>query len=64
MYTKDSAIQEVITALKKAIGKGFEVTVDMLETPPDSKLGDIAFPVFELAKGKERNPTEIATELA
>ncbi len=64
MYSKDSATQEVVTALKKAIGKGFAVTVDMLETPPEEKYGDLAFPTFELAKGKERNPVEIATELA
>ncbi|PIZ55589.1 arginine--tRNA ligase [Candidatus Uhrbacteria bacterium CG_4_10_14_0_2_um_filter_41_7] len=64
MYTKQKAIQEAITSLKKAIGKKFLVTVDMFDAPPDRKMGDIAFPCFELAKGEGRNPVEIATELA
>jgi len=64
MYAKQQAIQEAVTSLKKAIGKGFLVTPDMLEVPPDPKLGDIAFPVFELAKGQSKNPVEVARELA
>ncbi|MBU0614220.1 arginine--tRNA ligase [Patescibacteria group bacterium] len=64
MYVKQEAIQEVIKSLKKHIGKSFTVSADMLETPPDLKLGDVAFPVFELAKGEKRNPVELATELA
>lgn len=64
MYTKQKAMKEVVSALKKAIGKSFTVTVDMLETPPDAKMGDIAFPSFEYAKGEKRDPVEIATELA
>ncbi|MDP2631364.1 MAG: arginine--tRNA ligase [Candidatus Uhrbacteria bacterium] len=63
-YAKQLAQDEVITKLRKAIGKGFTVSADMLETPPNVKLGDIAFPCFELAKGEKRNPVEIATELA
>ncbi|MFH1631908.1 MAG: arginine--tRNA ligase [bacterium] len=63
-YAKQLALDEIITKLKKAIGKGFTVTADMLESPPNKKLGDIAFPCFDLAKGKKRNPAEIATELA
>ena len=55
---------EVASALKKAIGKSFTVTVDMLETPPELNMGDLAFPVFEYAKGEKRNPVEIAAELA
>ncbi len=64
MYAKQEAIQEVIKSLKKNIGKGFTVNADMLEIPPDSKMGDLAFPVFELAKGTKKNPVELATELA
>lgn len=58
------AKQQAVTQLKKAIGKGFVVTVEDLETPPDEKMGDIAFPCFKLAKEQKRNPNEIATELA
>ena len=54
MYAKQKAIQEVITSLKKAIGKEFTVTQDALEIPPDPALGDIAFPCFEYAKGQKR----------
>jgi arginyl-tRNA synthetase len=64
MYAKQQAIAESVTALKKAIGKGFTVTPDMIDSPPDPSLGDLAFPCFELAKGEGRNPVEIATELA
>lgn len=58
------AKQQIVTKLKKAIGKGFVVTVEDLETPPNPEMGDIAFPCFKLAKEQKRNPQEIATELA
>lgn len=64
MYFKQEALQEVSASLKKTLGKGFMVTPDMLEVPRDPKLGDIAFPVFELAKGQGKNPAEVARELA
>lgn len=64
MYAKEQATQEVLTSLKKAIGKGFTIVRDDLETPPDASLGDLAFPCFELAKGEGKNPAEIARELA
>ena len=64
MYTKDTAKKEALTALKKALGKAFSVSVDMLVTPPNLAMGDLAFGCFALAKGAGRNPAEIATELA
>lgn len=64
MYAKEQATQEVLTSLKKAIGKGFTIVRDDLDTPPDASLGDLAFPCFELAKGEGKNPAEIARELA
>jgi arginyl-tRNA synthetase len=36
----------------------------ILETPPDRKLGDIAFPCFQLAKQFRKSPAVIASELA
>ncbi len=64
MYAKDIARKEVLTALKKAIGKKFTVTTDMIGAAPKPELGDFSFPCFALAKGMNRNPMEIATELA
>lgn len=64
MYAKQQAVQEAVTALKKAIGKSFTVTPDMIDAPPSKEMGDLAFPCFELAKGQNRNPAELATELA
>lgn len=64
MYAKQQAVQEAVTALKKAIGKSFTVSPDMIDAPPSKEMGDLAFPCFELAKGQGRNPAEIATELA
>jgi arginyl-tRNA synthetase len=51
--------EEIINILKKEV-KG-KIT---LENPPDSKLGDYAFPCFELAKQLKKSPVEIAKDLA
>lgn len=64
MYAIDQAKREIHLALKKALGKSFTVTPDMLTTPPKPEYGDLSFPCFALAKGLQRNPAEIATELA
>ena len=48
--------------------KGFELTVDavsdLLETPSDSKLGDLALPCFKLSRVLRNRPDAIAGELA
>lgn len=36
----------------------------MLEYPPDSNMGDLAFPCFKLSKVLRRSPVQIATTLA
>lgn len=64
MSVKQEAVKEILTALKKVIGKGFESSPDVLETPPERNMGDIAFPCFSLAKSQKRKPVEIATEIA
>ncbi len=64
MYTRDQAKKEALTSLKKALGKTFSLSADMLVVPPKSDMGDVAFACFALAKGAGRNPAEIATELA
>jgi arginyl-tRNA synthetase len=51
---------EVIKALKQA---GIEAKEEELETPPDPKFGDIAYPCFGLAKVLGKNPNEVAKEI-
>jgi len=64
MYAKQAAAQDILTALRKHVGKQLSISLDMLEEPPKKEMGDFAFPCFELAQGVKRNPVEIATELA
>jgi len=52
--------KEVINLLKKEL-KLKEVS---LSSPPNPKLGDYAFPCFQLAKEFKKNPVEIAKELS
>lgn len=64
MYAIQQAKQQVLTELKKAVGKEFTPSVEDLSYPPDAKLGDLSFACFVLAKGLKRNPAEVATEIA
>lgn len=64
MYVLQEAKQQVLKELKNAIGKGYSPAIDELSTPPDSSMGDIAFPCFAVAKGMKKNPVEVASELA
>ncbi len=64
MYTIQKAKTEFLQAIKQAAPSGFSPAMEDLETPPDQKMGDLAFPCFHLAKSLKRNPAEIATELA
>jgi len=41
-----------------------DAKIENLEIPPDSKLGDIAFPCFYLAKEFKKNPAEVASEIS
>lgn len=64
MYALNQAKREITLSLKKALGKSFAVTPDILITPPKAEYGDLSFACFALGKGLKRNPAEIATELA
>lgn len=64
MYAQSLAKKEAFAALRKAIGKKFTLSADMIGAAPKPELGDFSFPCFALAKGMGRNPAEIATELA
>ena len=55
-----NAEKEVIKLLNKELKlKGIS-----LEAPPDPKLGDFAFPCFQLSKKFKKNPVEISKELS
>ncbi len=64
MYTMQKAKQQVLSELKQAVGGGYSPSIDELEVPPDTSLGDVAFPCFVLAKNLKKKPNEIAVELA
>jgi len=58
------AKQQVLQEIKTAVGNGFSPAVSELTNPPECAMGDIAFPCFVLAKKLQKNPNEIATEIA
>lgn len=58
------AKQSIAVELKKALGQNLNITPSELEVPPDTSLGDLAFPCFVPAKGLGKNPAELAKELA
>ena len=51
--------QEIKKELKKILKKEVK-----LEIPPDNRLGDYAFPCFELAKELKKDPNKISKELS
>ncbi|MBS3157478.1 arginine--tRNA ligase [Candidatus Woesearchaeota archaeon] len=53
-------IESIIINLLKKQTKLKEIT---LENPPDPKLGDYAFPCFQLSKTSKKSPVEIAKSL-
>ena len=64
MYVLQEAKQQILTELKKAMGREFTPTANDLVTPPNPAMGDFAFPCFTLAKELKRNPAELAVEIA
>ncbi|PTQ52487.1 MAG: Arginyl-tRNA synthetase [Brockia lithotrophica] len=52
------ALAELVTELSP------EDIEQLLDTPPDPSLGDVAFPTFRLAKERRRPPAEIARTIA
>lgn len=56
---------EVAKSLKEKIeGLSLEEIVGLIETPPNSEMGDYAFPCFRLAKVFRKAPNMIAADLA
>lgn len=56
--------EAIAAALSGLCGLTTEEIQGMLETPPDPKMGDYAFPCFKLAKTLRKAPPMIAKELA
>ncbi|MBR0359920.1 MAG: arginine--tRNA ligase, partial [Clostridia bacterium] len=55
--------EHIIDKLQKLTGLELEAIEKAVETPPDEKLGDLAFPCFPLAKVMRKAPPIIAQEL-
>ena len=55
--------QQILSALPEASLEAADVA-SMLEVPPDTKLGDYAFPCFKLSKALRKSPMMIADQLA
>jgi len=53
-------IEQQIFTLLQNVG----ISGENLSVPPKPEMGDFAFPVFNLAKEKGKNPAEVALELA
>ena len=57
-------VEEIIRIISKQIDLPEQEIKDLVEIPPDEKLGDYAFPCFVLSKKRKKAPDQIAGELA
>ena len=55
--------EEVARLISKATKKNTAEILGLLEVPPDSKLGDIAFPCFTLAKNLKKHQISLQQTL-
>jgi arginyl-tRNA synthetase len=60
----EQAKKELAGVLAAKTGLSEEKVLALLEVPPQSALGDLSFPCFELSKLKKKNPAHIAVELS
>ena len=56
--------EDIITMLKEQVDLPSEDLENLLEVPPNEKLGDYAFPCFVLSKKLRKAPEKIAEEIA
>ncbi|MBI2575443.1 arginine--tRNA ligase [Candidatus Woesearchaeota archaeon] len=59
----DEFKRAVAEAIAKAAGMPQEEVMQLIAVPPDSSMGDYAFPCFALSKQMRKSPVEIASEL-
>ena len=67
MDFKTAVANEILTALEASFGEAGVQAADIaaaLEIPPDTALGDYAFPCFKLSKALRKSPMMIADALA
>ena len=68
MDFKTAVANEILTAMKAAFEGAelpeIEAVAGALEVPPDTALGDYAFPCFKLSKALRKSPVMIADALA
>jgi arginyl-tRNA synthetase len=57
-------VEEIVGILSKQVDLPGQEIKDLLEVPPDQKLGDYAFPCFVLSKKLKKAPSQIAEDLA
>jgi len=57
-------IEQIIVILQQQVDLPKEELENLVEVPPDEKLGDYAFPCFVLSKKLRKAPEKIAEELA
>lgn len=55
--------EQIAKQISEVTKINWEELVNYLEVPPDTKLGDYAFPCFRLAKTLKKAPPAIATEI-
>jgi len=57
--------QHVVEALHKVCPSlTLEQLTVLVEVPPDAKMGDFAFPCFQLAKAEKKNPKQLAEDIS
>lgn len=54
----------VVEKISQVTGLETDFISSLIETPPEQKMGDLAFPCFQLAKTMRKSPAIIASELA
>ncbi len=57
-------VEEIVKIISKGIDLPPDEIRDLVEIPPEEKLGDYAFPCFALSKKLKKAPHQIAGELA
>ena len=55
--------QDIIKLLEEPTSLKQEEILNLIETPPNSEMGDYAFPCFVLSKKKKKAPNQIAEDL-